>query len=354
MTGSLKVGIVGYGFATKVFHAPLVRSVPGLELVAVASSDPAKVLADLPGMTVEPRPEALFARPDIDLVIIPTPNASHHPLAAQALAAGKHVVVDKPFTLDAPEARDLIQRAEQAGRILSVFHNRRWDADFLTVRTLLDRGELGRPAHFESHFDRFRPHPAMRWRESGTPGSGLWYDLGSHLLDQALCLFGAPRTLSLDLARQRDGARADDWFHAVLGYGGALRVILHASALVAEPGPRFLVHGSEGSFVKWGLDPQEDALKAGGRPGAEDWGRDPLPGAVTRTRGEGGDEDLVRWVEQGPPGDYSRYYVALRDAILLGGPNPVQAADALRVMRLIELGLESFRDGRVVAVDTLD
>ena len=152
------------------------------------------------------------------------------------------------------------------------------------------------------------------------------------------------------LARQRDGARADDWFHAVLGYGGALRVILHASALAAEPGPRFLLHGTQGSFLKWGLDPQEDALKAGGRPGAVDWGRDPLPGTVTRTQGGG----LVRWVEQGLPGDYSRYYVALRDAILLGGPNPVQAADALRVMRLIELGQQSFRDGRVVAVDPLD
>ena len=350
MTRSLKVGIVGYGFATQVFHAPLIQSVPGLDLVAVASSDPAKVAAALPGVAVDARPEALFARPELDLVVIPTPNASHHPLAAQALAAGKHVVVDKPFTLDAAEARDLIQRAEQAGRILSVFHNRRWDADFLTIRALLDRDELGRVTHFESHFDRFRPHVGQRWRESGEPGGGLWYDLGSHLLDQALCLFGPPRTLSLELARQRDGARADDWFHAVLGYGGPLRVILHASALVAEPGPRFLVHGRQGSFLKWGLDPQEDALKVGGRPGAEDWGRDPLPGTVTRTQGDG----LARWVEQGPPGDYSRYYVALRDAILLGGPNPVQAADALRVMRLIELGQQSFRDGRAVAVDPLD
>jgi len=353
MTRSLKVGIVGYGFATRVFHAPLIQSVPGLDLVAVASSDPAKVAAALPGVAVDARPEALFARPELDLVVIPTPNASHHPLAALALAAGKHVVVDKPFTVQALEARDLIQRAETAGRVLSVFQNRRWDADFLTVRALLDRGELGRLTHFESHFDRFRPEPARRWRESGDPGSGLWYDLGSHLLDQALCLFGAPRTLSLDLARQRDGALADDWFHAVLGYSD-LRVILHASALAADPGPRFQLHGTLGSFTKFGLDPQEAALKAGGRPGGEGWGRDPLPGTVTRLQGgEPQGSHLTRWVEHGQAGDYSRYYIALRDAILLGGPNPVQASDALKVIRLIELGLASARDGRVVPVEPL-
>lgn len=349
MRSTLRVGVVGYGFATATFHAPLIASVPGLELIAMSSSDPAKVRAAWPQVEVCDSPEALFARPDIELVVIPTPNETHYPLALKALAAGKHVVVDKPFTLDATEARTLIQCAEAAGRLLSVFHNRRWDADFLTVKQVLAAGALGRLTHFESHFDRYRPLVRPRWRESGAPGSGLWYDLGSHLLDQTLQLFGTPQTIALDLAGLREGAAADDWFHAVLRYEG-LRVILHGSALVAELGPRFALHGTRGSFTKFGLDPQEDALKLGGRPGASDWGRDPRPG--TLTLGEG--DALVQRTIAGEAGDYSRYYAAVRDAVLHAAPNPVPASDALKVMRLIDLGLTSFRDGRVMPVGALD
>ncbi|WP_374404666.1 oxidoreductase [Niveibacterium sp.] len=348
MDSTVKVGIVGFGFATATFHAPLIASVPGLELVAMSSSDPAKVRAAWPQVDVCDSPDALFARPDIDLVVIPTPNETHYPLAVKALATGKHVVVDKPFTLDATEARDLIARAESAGRLLSVFHNRRWDADFLTVRQVLAAGVLGRLTHFESHFDRYRPLVRQRWRESGAPGSGLWYDLGAHLLDQTLQLFGAPQTVSLDLAKQRDGAAADDWFHAVLRYDN-LRVILHASALVPDLGPRFALHGTLGSFTKYGLDPQEDALKLGGRPGASDWGVDPRPGTLTLSEADA----LTQREHAGERGDYSRYYAAVRDAILNGAPNPVPAGDALQVMQLIDLGLASFREGRVMTVGEL-
>ena len=348
MGSSVKVGIVGFGFATATFHAPLIASVPGLELVAMSSSDAAKVRAAWPQVDVCDSPDALFARPDIDLVVIPTPNETHYPLAVKALATGKHVVVDKPFTLDATEARDLIARAESAGRLLSVFHNRRWDADFLTVRKVLDSGVLGRLTHFESHFDRYRPLVRQRWRESGAPGSGLWYDLGAHLLDQTLQLFGAPQTLSLDLAKQREGAAADDWFHAVLRYD-SLRVILHASALVPDLGPRFALHGTQGSFTKYGLDPQEDALKLGGRPGSPDWAVDPRPGTLTLSEAD----VLVPREHIGERGDYSRYYAAVRDAILNGAPNPVPAGDALQVMQLIDLGLASFREGRVMTVGEL-
>ncbi|GAA5179086.1 oxidoreductase [Niveibacterium umoris] len=349
MNSTLKVGVVGFGFATATFHAPLIASVPGLALTAISSSDPAKVRAAWPQVDTCESPDALFARPDIDLVVIPTPNETHYPLAVKALAAGKHVVVDKPFTLDAAEARDLIARADAAGRVLSVFHNRRWDADFLTVKQILASGELGRLTHFESHFDRFRPLVRQRWRESGAPGSGLWYDLGSHLLDQALQLFGTPQIISLDLAKQRDGAAADDWFHAVLRYDG-LRVILHASALVGDLGPRFALHGTRGSFSKFGLDPQEDALKLGGRPGAADWGVDPRPGTLTTSEGDA----LISREFAGERGDYSRYYAAVRDAILQGASNPVPASDALKVMQLIDLGLASFREGRVAPVVGLD
>ncbi|HSO82576.1 Gfo/Idh/MocA family protein [Thiocapsa sp.] len=210
-------------------------------------------------------------------------------------------MVDKPFTLNIGEAEDLVERAEAAGRLLSVFHNRRWDADFLTVRRLLESGELGRLTHVESRFDRFRPEVRVRWRESGAPGRGLWYDLGARLIDQTLCLFGMPETIALDLARQRDGALADDWFHAVLRYD-AMRVVLHASALAADPGPRFALHGTGGSFKTFGLDPQEAALKAGiARDGAQ-WGEDSSPGTLTVATPTGPD-GLVRRLYASDKGD---------------------------------------------------
>jgi predicted dehydrogenase len=215
---TLKVGIVGFGYASATFHAPLIRATPGLSLAAVASSAPERVHQALPGVAVCATAAELYARPDIDLVVIATPNDTHFPLARAALEAGKHVVVDKPFVLDTAEALALIELAEQTSLHLSVFHNRRWDGDFLTVRKLLDEGALGRIVHFESHFDRYRPVGKNRWRESGVAGAGLWYDLGPHLLDQALQLFGKPDAIWLDLAHQRDGALSDDWFHAVLKY----------------------------------------------------------------------------------------------------------------------------------------
>ena len=345
MASSLKVGIVGYGFATKTFHAPLITAVPGLSLTAISSSDPAKVHADWPDLAVETSPEALFARADLDLVVIPTPNTTHAPLAHAALAAGKHVVVDKPFTVTLAEAQALDVFATQQGRMLSVFHNRRWDADFLTLRKVLETGELGEIRHFESHFDRYRPEVRSRWREQALPGSGLWYDLGAHLLDQVLQLFGMPEAISLDTAIQRDGAQADDWFHAVLRYG-TNRVLLHASALVPELGPRFAVHGTRGSFIKYGLDPQEDALKAGLRPPATGWGTDPRQARLTVWAGE----EARRREIACEPGNYPAYYAAIRDALLGQGANPVPATEAIRVMRLIELGQTSAREHREMVV----
>ncbi|HWQ08012.1 MAG TPA: oxidoreductase, partial [Holophaga sp.] len=251
----LNVGIVGYGYASATFHAPLVARTRGLKLAAVASHDAAKVRRDWPDIPVEPTPEALFSRANLDLVVIATPNDTHHDLASRALAAGKHVVVDKPFTVTLGEAEALKAQAEAAGLTLSVFHNRRWDSDFLTLREVLAEGALGRIVHVESHFDRYRPVVRDRWRERAGSGTGLWYDLGPHLLDQALLLFGRPEGFTLDLAVQREGAVVDDWFHAVLRYG-PLRVVLHAACLTPEPAPRFTVHGERGTFIKRGLDPQ--------------------------------------------------------------------------------------------------
>ena len=343
MTSMLNVGIVGYGYATKTFHAPLISALPGLRLAAVSSGDPAKVANDWPCLPVFDSAQALFACDEIELIVIPTPNETHFPLAAQALAAGKHVVVDKPFTLTADEAQELIAMARRYDRLLSVFHNRRWDSDFLTLQSVLREGSLGRVTHLESHFDRYRPEVRARWRESDGPGTGLWFDLGAHLLDQALQLFGTPQSISLDLARQRDGAVVDDWFHALLRYD-EMRVVLHGSALVPAMGPRLMVHATRGSFVKWGLDPQEDALKAGLHPCAADWGADPLAGRLTLRDGDAVSEQVVPSI----PGNYLAYYAAIRDAIRLGTPNPVPAEQALQVTRLIECGVASAREGRVV------
>jgi predicted dehydrogenase len=346
MSQNLNVAIVGCGYATVTFHAPLIQSVPGLSLVAVSSGDRAKAQASLPGVDVCDTPEQLFARADVDVVVIPTPNHVHHPLAMQALQAGKHVVVDKPFTLDTAQARELVDTAAAKQRVLSVFHNRRWATDFLTVQKLIDSGVLGRVAHYEAHFDRYRPAVRQRWRESSVPGGGLWYDLGSHLLDEALQLFGMPQAIGLDLAAQRDGALADDWFHCLLRYDRRLRVVLHASALVAKPGPRYAIHGTLGSYTKFGLDPQEDQLKAGMRPGDAGWGLDRNEGTLVLADGDALREAML----PNEPGDYSRYYSALRDAILHGQPNPVPGEQGRQVMQLIEAGLRSATRGGVVTL----
>ncbi|MFC3284837.1 oxidoreductase [Litchfieldella rifensis] len=346
MKKTFNVGVVGYGFASKTFHIPLILATPGLELVAVSSSDADKVHADLPNIAVEAKPQALFARHDIDLVVIPTPNETHFPLAKSALVAGKHVVLDKPFTVTLSEARLLKAQADDSDRLLSVFHNRRWDSDFLTLKTLLAEGTLGRVVQFDSRFDRFRPEVRDRWREQPKPGGGIWYDLGPHLLDQARELFGMPRKILLDLASRRDGAKVDDDFLALLDYDG-LRVTLRASTLVAEPTPRFAVHGTRGSYVKYGLDPQEERLKAGEVP-APQWGEDSRHGILTLRNGEGENAELVSREQPTLPGDYLAYYRGIVAALEGDAPSPIGVDDALAVMKLLETGLDSSRQGRWV------
>lgn len=340
----LNVALVGYGFVGKVFHAPLIANTPGLRLHTVVSSDARKVAADHPGLRVVAEPEAAFADPDIDLVVIAAPNPVHATLASAALAQGKHVVVDKPFTVALEQAQRVIADAGRADRIVSVFQNRRWDADFLTLRQLIADGVLGEVMEFHSHFDRYRPNVADRWRERDEPGSGLWYDLGPHLLDQALQLFGMPEAVFADIALQRDGARAADYFNVLLRYP-KLRVVLHAGSLVPGQPLRYAVHGTRASYLKQGLDPQEDALRKGGVPGQAGWGIDPLPGVLRTETADGVETETVH----GLPGDYVRYYAAMRDAILHGDPVPVTAQEALQVMAMLEGGLESSATGREIA-----
>ncbi|NTV99693.1 MAG: oxidoreductase [Oscillochloris sp.] len=344
MRDPLHVALVGYGYAGKTFHAPLIVGTSGLRLAAAVSSDPARVRADWPELPVFSSIEDLCLQANVDLVVVATPNATHYSLARAALLAGKHVVVDKPFTVALAEAQDLAALAAERQLLLSVFHNRRWDADFLVVSELLRTGRLGRVVALESRFDRFRPTVRPRWREQAGAGSGIWYDLGPHLLDQALQLFGSPDALSADIAVQRDGACTDDYFHVTLRYG-ALRVILHASMLAAVAAPRFLVHGTFGTYSTYGLDPQEDALRAGFRPPSAEWGLDPSPGMLTLWV----DEQATTSELPGPPGNYPAYYAQVRDAIYGIGPNPVPPSQAITVMRLIELGCQSSLERRELA-----
>lgn len=345
MTEKIRVGLIGYGYASKTFHAPLIVGTPGMELAAISSSDAAKVHADWPAMTVVSDPQTLFNDPSIDLIVIPTPNDTHFPLAQQAMAAGKHVVVDKPFTVTLSQAQQLQQQAEQSGQLLSVFHNRRWDSDFLTLKALLKDGSLGEVVYFESHFDRFRPEVRQRWREQGGAGSGIWYDLAPHLIDQALQLFGMPQTLFVDLGELRPGSQSVDYFHAVLNYGHR-RVVLHGTVLAAAETARYIVHGTQGSFIKYGLDPQEDRLKAGERLPQADWGYDMRDGVVTLSR----DGLLAEKPLLTIPGNYPAYYAAIRDAVNGQGANPVPASEAIKVMEMIELGIEAAKQQKALPV----
>ena len=334
---TINIALIGYGFVGKTFHAPLLQSVDGLKLAVVSSRDEEKVKRDLPDVQVVATPEEAIQHPDVDLVVIASPNATHAPLAALALNAGKHVVVDKPFTLDMQEARELIALADEKQRLLSVFHNRRWDSDFLGIKQVIEEDRLGKVKLFESHIDRFRPEVRVRWREQNVPGSGLWFDLGPHLIDQTLQLFGLPQSVQGNIATLRDGAEINDWAHVVLNYPEH-KVILHASMLVAGGTSRFTVHGDKASVVKARIDQQEAQLLAGVIPGSESWGED--------------SDDMVLFDAAGdatrlktPKGDQRQYYINVRDALTGKIENPVHPVEALAVMAVLEAAVRSSETG---------
>jgi scyllo-inositol 2-dehydrogenase (NADP+) len=338
----LNVGLVGFGFAGKTFHAPVIRVVEGLCLTTIVqrhgggAPDPRYADVELVRSVDE-----LLAR-TVDLVVIATPNTSHHPIAKQCLQAGRHVVIDKPFTTTVAEADELVQLGAAQRRILSIYQNRRYVGDFVTLRALLSQGALGRVTLYESHFDRFRPElrPGA-WREQSLPGSGVWFDLGAHLLDQALVLFGTPQAISADIRIERDGAAADDAFDVTLHYPH-MRALLRGSMLAAAPGPTFAVHGTKGSYIKYGLDPQEAALKAGRVPDEPDWDAEPseLYGELT------GPED-TRTIPT-IPSSFTHYYENVRDAILGKAQLAVTPEQARNVIRGLELAVASSQQRCVV------
>lgn len=341
MMREIGVGVIGYGLAGRAFHAPYIRITPGMALRAIVTRDPKKVQADLPDMRVVPDVAALLAEPGIDLVVVASPDALHAEHAIAALGAGKHVLIDKPFAANLADARRVAVAGEAAGKQVTIFQNRRWDADFRTLRRLIAEGALGEIVQFESHFDRWRPTPTGLWKEARE--GGAWLDLGPHLVDQALALFGRPEGVSLDLATMREGAPSPDYFHAVLRYEKR-RVVLHATKLAAQHGLRFAVHGTRASWIKHGSDPQEAATIAGRAPEGEDWGVDPIEGALTV--GEGG----ATYPVPNERGDYRMFWLALAAAIRGEGPNPVPPNEAIAVMEVLDGGLRSAATRAEVAV----
>ena len=339
---TIRVGLIGYGYAGRTLHAPLIQAVPGLVLSVVGSSRPDVVHIDLPGVIVCAA-EQVCTHPEIDLVVIATPNESHYPLARAALEAGKDVIVDKPFTVTLAEARTLCELAKRLGRLLSVFHNKRWESEVHGAKAALESGALGRVVQFECHMDRFRPLVRKRWREDPGAGSGLWFDLGPHLIDVSLYLFGLPKSVHASFAVLRSGGETDDWAHVILNYDG-LRVVLQSSLLVAAGGPRTMIHGTQASWLKYGADTQEDQLKAGMKPGNPAYGIDADPGILVNGA-TGCRTELFC-----PRGDQQFYYQSVYDAIVNNGKPAVSALQASAVMAVLEASFESGRRGLTIAL----
>ena len=347
----IRVGLLGFGLGGRVFHAPLVSSVEGMELAAVLERSTNKAAARYPGIVTHRSLEEMLADSSLDLLIVSTPNGTHFDLARRILLAGRNVVVDKPAAATPAEIAELIGLATEKNLLFAPFHNRRWDSDFQTIKKLLHEGLLGRVVGFESRFDRWRPAmPTDRlWKDDPDAGGGLLLDLGTHIADQALVLFGKPEAVSADLSRERDGARSNDSFTVRLRYAG-FQVTLGANCLSLPAAPRFHLRGTSGNYWKSGVDPQEAALGQISRI-ADDpcWGREPAANwGVLHVGIDGG--TVTRPVEP-VVGDYRLYYAGIRDALLGKAPAPVAAIDAWRVARLLEWAQESSELRREIVCD---
>ena len=354
----IRVGLVGFGFAGRIFHAPVIEAVEGLELAAIVQRSGSSAAQAYPRVPVLSSIEALLEDRSIQLVVVATPNPTHLSIARQCLLAGRDVVVDKPLTVNSAEAAELIQLARGQRRLLTVYQNRRWDGDFLTVRKLLDSDQLGRLVQFESRYDRYRELPRLQaWREDGGPGGGVLIDLGSHLVDQALVLFGVPQLIWASVRKERDGARSDDAFDLHLQYPAALSqpsaaglsVWLRATCLALAPGPRFTLYGTRGTFRKFGIDPQEAHLLAGDYFSSKPWGQDPSErwGSLVVHQGDEASSTSV----PSERGDYRGYYNNLRDALHGHAVLDVMPLQAWRTIRVLEMAAESSRSGNTVRCD---
>lgn len=344
----IRTALLAFGMSGAIFHAPLLAAHPGFVLYKIWERSRERARQYDPEIQTAHTLEDILNDPAVELVIVNTPNHTHADYARRALEAGKHVVVEKPFTLTVAEADDLIQCAARHQRVLTVFQNRRWDGDFLTVRAVLDQQLVGQLVEYESHYDRFRNYiETNTWKEATQPGTGILYNLGSHLIDQALCLFGRPQQIDARLAIRRPGGQVHDYADIRLSYEG-FYAILKTSYLVREEGPRYILHGTAGSFVKYGIDPQEQALKAGQVPGSSRWGETPRSdwGKLNTQLHGVAFEGTV----QTRSGNYLAFYDNLFNAIRAGEPLAVTAQAGRDVIELIELAQISHREGRACVV----
>jgi scyllo-inositol 2-dehydrogenase (NADP+) len=350
------VGVVGYGLGGRVFHAPFVSAVPGLRLVSIMQRSGDAAAKKYPGVKIERTFEATLADKAVEVVVVSTPNETHFTLAKQALEAGKHVVIDKPFSSTSEGALELGRLANENGVLAIPFHNRRWDGDFLTVKKLLKEGAVGRLVTFESHFDRFRPVPRENtWKEAENPANGMLFDLGPHLVDQVLALFGGPETIQASVRADRDTTAIEDAFDITLGYKGAngkgMLAHCRTSYLASDNAPRFLMHGTKGSFRKYGLDPQEPTLEGGARVpvmgSQEVWLKESSAkwGLLTVAPNPAEPGILVTSEVETELGDYRGFYANVRDAVLGTAPLAVTAEDGYRVIKLLEMARESSAKG---------
>jgi predicted dehydrogenase len=362
MSGEIGVAVIGFGLAGKVFHAPFVSAVPGLRLEAIVQRNGDEAAKAYPNVRILRSVQEALRDSAVQLIVVATPNETHFDLAKQALLAGKHVVIDKPFAATSAEAGELKELAEKQGVVLVPFHNRRWDGDFLTVRKLLAEEAVGRLVTYESHMDRFRPLPRENtWKEGTGAANGLLMDLGPHLVDQALALFGAPVGITASVRKDRDKTDIEDAFDITLEYPGysghGLRAHCRSSMLACDAAPRFVLHGTKGSFKKYGLDQQEPTLVGGGakvpRVGEGEWLADPESqwGALTVAPVLADPVMLAHTKVKTELGDYRLYYANVRDAINGVAKLAVTAEDGYRVVKLLEMARESSAAGKTLKVE---
>ncbi len=353
MEKNIRVGLVGFGKSGRVFHAPFLHINPHFELTAVVERHRNEAEKMYPYIQTERSLEALLQRDDIDLVVITTPNETHYPYTMKALEAGKHVVLEKPFANNSEEARSMVEAGQQTDKVFTVYQNRRYVGDFKTIRQILAQNLLGEVHEYICHFDRFRdaPKPDKAWREEARPGSGVFFDLGPHLIDQALCLFGLPQYITAFIKHQRPFAIVDDYFDVRFDYDNGLSVILKSGMLIREMGPRYAVHGTLGSYLKFGDDPQEELLKQGIMPVAPDWGMEPeSQNGILHTQIQ---HEIVRKPYPTLPGNYGEFYDNLYGAISGGNSLREKPEHGYNTIRIIELALTSQTDRRTVACDGL-
>ncbi|WP_050179991.1 oxidoreductase [Domibacillus robiginosus] len=338
---TIGTALIGYGFSGSTFHAPFLEEMEEFQLMSILSSKKEKVKEKFPAVQVVQQVDDIINNPEIELVVVTTPSSLHFEITRQALEAGKHVIVEKPMVPTVEEAEALSACAKEYNVMLSVFQNRRYDGNFRTVKKMIEEGRLGDVYMYEAHYDRFEPVVGKGWREEKKPASGVLYDLGAHLIDQALSLFGMPDSITADLQKQRPHALVDDYFHLVLTYG-TKRVILHSGMVTVEQGAKYKVHGTEGTFMKRGEDPQEEQLIKGEPLSSAEWGMDRLDQYGTLYTKEGNEKIVTL------PGDYRQYYKGIYHAIRDGQPCPVPCEDGIRTIRIIEAAQQSSREGKTI------